>query len=281
MQNIISIDWEDWFHICEVEHLLPKDKWDSYPSILDEATDKILELLAAKKTKATFFIVGYSAQRQPELIKRIADEGHEIAHHSMQHDLVYNLTPEHFARDVQEGQKLLEEMSGQQIMGFRAPQWSINKRTPWAADVLISAGFAYDSSMAPMPIIGSMDFPQHAHIIKGDKVEGSLVEFPPLTLRFPGINVPGGGGWGLKIWPLRWIFNKVQKLNRAGSPACFFLHPVDFVKHNYGKGLPLVKRAVTSYGIRSTKKICDFLFDRIELCPIKEILPGLAKQNNE
>jgi polysaccharide deacetylase family protein (PEP-CTERM system associated) len=281
MQNIISIDWEDWFHICEVEHLFPRDKWDSYPSILDEATDRILELLGAKNTKATFFIVGYSAQRQPELIKRIADEGHEIAHHTMNHDLVYGLTPEIFAEDIREGKKVLEALSGQQIVGFRAPQWSLNHRTPWAADALIEAGYTYDSSMAPLPIIGNMRFPQHAHTVQGKKVEGNLIELPPLVLSFPGLNVPAGGGWGLKIWPLPWIINKVRTLNAAGSPACFFLHPVDFVKHGHGKDLPFVKRAVTSYGIRSTQKSCDFLFAHLELTSIKDALAGLALLKNE
>lgn len=281
MKNIISIDWEDWFHICEVEHLLPREKWDSYPSILDEATDRILELLAANKTKATFFIVGYSAKRRPELIKRIAEEGHEIAHHTMAHDLIYDLTPAKFDKDIRQGKKLLERLSDRPVVGFRAPQWSMNQRSAWATDVLIDAGYEYDSSRAPLPIIGSMDFDENVYEIKGSKSKGGIIEIPPLVLKFPLIKVPAGGGWGVHTWPLKWIINKALKLNKKGSPATFFFHPVDFVKHDYGKDLPFIKKAVTTFGLRTTQKTCEYLFDNLELGSIKEILPTLHLRNNE
>jgi len=272
MRNIISIDWEDWFHICEVEHLLPRDAWDSYPSILDEATDHILDLLAGHNVRATFFILGYSAARQPELVRRIAAAGHEIAHHSMQHELVYKMSPQAFTADLAEGKALLAELSGGQVQGFRAPQWSINQRCPWAIDALIQAGFTYDSSRAPLPIIGSMAYPETVHKISGVSGSSSLLELPPLVLRIPGLKVPAGGGWGLRIWPLRWIINKVRNLNRKGSPATFFLHPADFVKHRHGLRLPLVKRAVTSYGLRTVGRALEVLLDELEFTAASAVL---------
>ena len=272
MKNCISIDWEDWFHICDVEHLLPRAHWDGYPSILEEATDAILELLQQKQTRATFFIVGYSARRQPELVKRIATEGHEIAHHSMEHRLVYTMTSEEFAEDVAAGKELLEGIVGRPVVGYRAPQWSANQRAPWSAGALAQAGYDYDSSRAPLPIVGDRTFPETVHVLAGSRRYGRLLEFPPLVLRFPGVKVPAGGGWGLYTWPLKWICKKAGKLNAAGSPATFFFHPTDFIKQRQVAGLPLLKKFVTAFKPRSLGKTWDFLFDTLEFGPITEIM---------
>ena len=271
MKNCISIDWEDWFHICEVEEVLPRAAWDSYPSILDEATDRILEKLAARNCRATFFLVGYSARRQPELVRRIAAAGHEIAHHTMEHELVYDMTPETFRRDLAAGKKLLEELGNCTVRGFRAPQWSANQRTPWVTDALLAAGYSYDSSRAPLPIIGSMDFPHTVHRLAGVEHSGSLVELPPLVVRLPGLNLPAGGGWGLHCLPLAWIVRRARALNAQGSPATFFFHPADFVRHRHGAGLPFIKKLVTSFQPRPIERTWEILFDQLEFAPLAEV----------
>lgn len=272
VQNCISIDWEDWFHICEVDHLLPRHEWDSYPSILEEATGKILSFLAAHKTKATFFILGYSARRHPHLVERIAKAGHEIAYHTDNHQLIYDHSRQDFKDDLEMGSELLSEICDRKIKGFRAPQWSVNNKTPWAIDLLIERGFRYDSSHAPMPIIGDPCFPEVAHRLSGAKVKGGLWEFPPMVLNLGGLKVPAGGGWGLRTWPISLILRKVEALNRQGSPATFFLHPVDFIHHRYDRSLPLVKRAVLTYGLRNPIRSLERLMDRLEFTAIAECL---------
>ncbi|MBU0682385.1 MAG: polysaccharide deacetylase family protein [Proteobacteria bacterium] len=275
MKNCLSIDWEDWFHICEVDHLLPRREWNRYPSILEEATDKILALLKLRKIKATFFILGYCARRYPHLVARIALAGHEIAYHTDRHQLLYDHSAEDFQEDLEKGRTCLSEICGRQIKGFRAPQWSLNQKTPWAVDLLIKNGFSYDSSHAPMPIIGDPGFPEVAHRLKGDKEQGELWEFPPMVLNLAGLKVPAAGGWGLRTWPMALILRKVRSLNRQGSPATFFLHPVDFTNHSYDRALPLVKKAVLSYGLRTSVRSLELLMDHLEFTTIEDCLENL------
>lgn len=276
MKNGITIDWEDWFHICEVDHLLPRHAWDSYPSILPEATENILTFLAARQTRATFFILGYCARRYPELVEKIAQAGHEIAYHTDNHQLLYDHEPADFQRDLEAGQRLLAEICDRPLKGFRAPQWSLNHKTPWAIDLLIKNGFRYDSSHAPMPLIGDPGFPEVAHRLAGDTIHGTLWEFPPMVLNLAGLKVPAAGGWGLRTWPIGLIIRKAMALNRLGSPATFFLHPVDFVRHRYDAALPLVKRAVLTYGLRSPIRSLELLMDRLEFTTVEECLEIIA-----
>lgn len=270
MKNIMTIDWEDWFHICEVDSLLPRDRWDTFPSILDEATDRMLELLDRHDARATFFVVGYAADRHPDLIRRIAAQGHEIAYHSFDHGLLHEATPTAFGADLRRGKALLEGLCGQTVSGFRAPQWSLNDQCAWAVDVLIREGFHYDSSRAPLPIIGRTGLPQCPHVLRGGSGTGQILELPPLVLSLPGLNVPAGGGWGLRTWPLGAVLRKVRKLNKMGHPATFFFHPVEFVAHRHGPRLPVVKRFVLSFGLRQAERIWEFLFDNIEFTTAAE-----------
>jgi polysaccharide deacetylase family protein (PEP-CTERM system associated) len=269
-RNIVSIDFEDWFHVCEVEHVLPRSRWDTYRSILDETTDWLLAELARRGTRATFFLVGYSAARNPELVRRVAREGHEIAYHGYDHEMVAPGDPERFRRDLRRGRDLLRGIAGGEVTGFRAPQWSLGRAGPWAVDVLVEEGFAYDSSRVPLPIIGRPGFPERVHTLAHSRGAGRLVEFPPLILRLPGVNVPAGGGWGLRCWPLTAILAKTRRLNRAGIPATFFFHPAEFVSHRFLTKLPLAKRFVLSFAPRPTRRAWDFLFDHLEFGPMGE-----------
>ncbi len=275
VKNCITIDWEDWFHICEVDHLLPRHKWDSYPSILAEATDALLAFLAARKTRATFFILGYCARRHPHLVERIAKAGHEIAYHTDNHQLLYDHSAQDFQKDLEVGCSLLSEICDRPIKGFRAPQWSLNQKTPWALDLLLKNGFSYDSSHAPMAIIGDPAFPEVAHRLSSPTVPGEIWELPPMVLNMAGLKVPAAGGWGLRTWPMAMIYRKVQALNQKGSPATFFLHPVDFTNHRYEHSLPLVKRAVLTYGLRRPVRSLELLMDRFELTAIEDCLETL------
>ena len=271
--NIITVDWEDWFHICEVDDLLPRDKWDSYSSLLPEATGKLLDFFKEHNITATFFILGYAAKKYPEQVRKIAGAGHEIAFHTHDHQMVYQQTPEEFRNDVIQGKSMLEKICDREVIGFRAPQWSLNERCPWGLEILAEAGYRYDSSHAPLPIIGEPAYPERPHIIKTSK--GDLLEFPPLVLNILGLKVPAGGGWGLRILPLSAIAGKMRRHNNIGAPATFFIHPADFIKHTPQVVLPLIKRAVTSYGLRKTVKALEELLRRTTFTSIRRHLENM------
>ncbi|MHC1742563.1 MAG: polysaccharide deacetylase family protein [Syntrophobacteraceae bacterium] len=248
--NILTVDLEDWFHICEVETILPRSIWDSLPSTVAADTELLLDLLGRTGARATFFVLGYVARRHPSLIRRINDLGHEIAYHGWDHELVYQLRPEGFRSILRDGIHLIEDLIGARPIGFRAPQWSINDRSPWALEVLAEEGFLYDSSMAPLKFIGNEAYPSEPHFRSTS--HGPLWEVPPLTLWTPWGRFPAAGGWGLRSLPLPVLARVVNRLNRRSSPAVFYVHPREIGSNRSIQGLPLSKRFVLNGGLWST-----------------------------
>ncbi len=265
--NLLTVDLEDWFHVCEVEHLLPKEKWDDLPSAVVADTETLLGVLEQSGFHATFFVVGYVARKHPQLIERLHREGHEIAFHGWDHELVYSLKPDEFRCILRRGIRTIEALIGKRPIGFRAPQWSINDRALWALDILAEEGFVYDSSMAPLKFIGNESYPSSPHLIK--TASGCLREFPPLTLWTPFGRYPAGGGWGLRCLPISILKRQVHSLNAVGEPAVFFFHPREFGGKHPIKGLPTVKRFVVEAGVWSSriqllKLLKEFQFTSIE-----------------
>jgi polysaccharide deacetylase family protein (PEP-CTERM system associated) len=249
--NILTVDLEDWFHICEVEHVLPRERWDSLPSTVAAGTDLILEILNRWDARATFFVLGYVANRFPGLIRRIASLGHEIAYHGWDHELVYRLRPEELRKILQRGIDRLAELAGSRPLGYRAPQWSINQRSFWALDILASEGFVYDSSMAPLRFIGEESFPHEPCQMA---IGGcSLWEFPPFTLPTPLGRYPAGGGWGLRCIPFDLLRKSILSSNLRGIPATFYFHPRELGGGGSVSGLPWIKRFVLDAGIWSAR----------------------------
>ena len=136
VMNLLTVDLEDWFHICEVEHLLPREKWDKFPSTVVTDTEKLLSLVAQTNSRATFFVLGYVAEKHPELVRRIYHMGHEIGYHGWDHELVYELSPQDFRQILRRGIECIERLIDKRPIGFRAPQWSINNRSRWALEIL-------------------------------------------------------------------------------------------------------------------------------------------------
>jgi polysaccharide deacetylase family protein (PEP-CTERM system associated) len=248
--NILSIDLEDWFHICGVEARLPASRWDSLASRIDANTRKILKVLKIHNITATFFALGYVADRHPRLIRAIVDDGHEIAVHGYLHQQVYRMTPAQFRQDLRNAIRAITALTGSGLKGFRAPEWSIRDDSLWALDILLEEGFAYDSSMAPLPIIGNPDYPRIPHRRK--LASGHIWELPPLVASTRLGNLPIGGGWGLRVLPYRLIRNAIRALNTQGYPAVIFLHPREFDRANPRVSLPLEKRFVLEARIQRT-----------------------------
>jgi polysaccharide deacetylase family protein (PEP-CTERM system associated) len=276
VRNALTVDVEDWFHICDVETILPPSQWDRCESRVEKNVIKIMEILSKKRVLGTFFVLGYVAQRLPKVIKMISDEGHEIASHGFNHLQVYKMRPDEFEDDLIGSKRVIEGVIGQRIFGYRAPEWSIKRGTRsslWAFPILATHGFRYDSSIAPLRIIGIPSAPRKPYTITTDR--GKVEEFPPLVKTSWLGNLPVGGGWGLRVFPYRMIKRAVEELNGCGTPAVIFLHPSEFDPDPPKIRLPLVKRFVCRGKVRSTEERVERLLEDFSFGAIREIIGDL------
>lgn len=218
--NALTVDLEEWFHICGAE----TGNEGSLEWRVRRNLDRLLAELDAHGVRATFFVLGAVARELPELVPAIAGAGHEIASHGFSHTLVTALEPAAFRDEVQRTGDILERQSGSQPIGFRAPQWSLSRsRTPWAFEILVEEGFRYDASCTPLPFIGERSGPRSPFrmSLKGK----GLWEIPPLVTPTLLGNLPTGGGWGFRFFPLALIERTILRCNEAGAPAVLYLHP--------------------------------------------------------
>jgi polysaccharide deacetylase family protein (PEP-CTERM system associated) len=224
--NALTFDVEDYFQVSAFDHVLPRSRWDSCETRVCESTDRVLRLLAEADVQATFFVLGWVAERFPALVRRIADGGHELASHGYGHRLVYDLTPAAFRDDLRRSRAVLEAAGARAILGYRAPSYSITAKSLWALDVLMEEGFAYDASIFPIhhDRYGIPNAPRHPYLIQ--RGGGSLWEIPPSTLRWWGANLPVAGGGYFRILPYWWTRWGIGRLNRHEERAAvFYLHP--------------------------------------------------------
>jgi polysaccharide deacetylase family protein (PEP-CTERM system associated) len=243
MENVLTIDVEEWYHVCGVGRL---PDMRTVEHRVRRTTESLLGLLEACGVTATFFILGSVADRDPELVTLIASSGNEIASHGWSHRLVPELGKEGFRDEVQRTGELLARLSGRWPVGFRAPQWSLGTLTPWAFDILREAECRYDSSLNPLPFVGE----RRGSLIPY-RTSNGMLEFPPLVAPLPGINLPTGGGWGFRFFPRSFVTWSIRKLNDRGYPAILYLHPREMEADG-----PRVKlsplRSFAAYGPRSS-----------------------------
>lgn len=220
--NAFTVDLEDWFQGLTSTNPLV-ERWPAFESRVVPATHRLLELLDHHQVRATFFVLGYVADRSPALIERIRAAGHEIGVHGYFHRFVSRQTPDEFARELERSIEAVERITGERPLGHRAPYFSMNAGTGWALAVLQAAGIRYDSSAFPTRTIlyGFPEAPRFPHHLDGY----DLVEFPLATARVSGINWPIAGGFYLRAWPYAFIRWGIAQLNRQGQPAIMYLHP--------------------------------------------------------
>lgn len=223
VRNFLTVDIEEWFHVCGVGGVLAPDRWPTLPSRVEFTTDLTLDLLTRHGVTATFFVLGWIADRHPRLVERILQAGHEVASHGWAHRRVFELDEESFAEELTRTNATLEEAGAPRPIGFRAPEWSINDRAPWALAVLARAGFRYDSSMSPLRLVGNPRYLQVPH--RHETAYGTLVEVPPLVGRRLGQQFPLGGGWGLRMSRPATVIREIEARNRRGEPVTLFMHP--------------------------------------------------------
>jgi polysaccharide deacetylase family protein (PEP-CTERM system associated) len=224
--NAMSIDVEDYFHVSALAPWAPRDQWGGFESRVVANTERLLSIFAEADVTATFFVLGWVADRYPDLARRIAHAGHEIASHGYNHELVYDLTPEQFREDIRRAKALLESQTGHLVRGYRAPSYSITVKSLWALDVLLEEGYQYDASIFPVhhDRYGIPDAKRHAHVL--ERAGGRLAEVPPATVRMGSMNLPVAGGGYFRLLPYRWTAWGLRRLNQAERrPAVFYLHP--------------------------------------------------------
>jgi polysaccharide deacetylase family protein (PEP-CTERM system associated) len=220
--NVLTVDVEEWFHICGVP-ALGAPVWPTLPSRVVDNTMRLLDLLDRCGVRGTFFVLGYVAARFPDLIGRIRDAGHQVGSHGHTHTRVYELGTERFAADLDCSLRALAEAGADDVRAFRAPEWSINDRSLWALDVLTSRGLTHDSSMAPLRVVGNPEFPRQPH--RRVTAHGEILEVPPMVRSRFGQNVPLGGGWGLRMTRPATVLREIERRNARGEQAVFWVHP--------------------------------------------------------
>lgn len=223
--NALTVDVEDYFQVEAFADVVLREEWSQWQPRVERNTHRLLDLFASRNVCGTFFILGWVAERYPQLVREIAAAGHEIACHSYQHQRITTQTREEFRADVRHAKLLLEEITGNEVIGYRAPTYSIMRETLWALDVLVEEGFRYDSSIFPVhhDRYGIPDAERHLHIIRC--AAGEIAEFPPSTVRIAGINVPmaGGGYFRLLPYPLfRWGLRRINHNDQ--QPVIFMVH---------------------------------------------------------
>ncbi len=222
----MTVDVEDYFQVSAFDSVVSREAWDTFPSRVVANTDRLLRIFDEFNVKATFFMLGWIADRHPALVSAIAKAGHELASHGYEHRLVYEQTPEAFRDDVRRAKRLIEDQSGQPVRGYRAPSYSITRRSLWALDVLVEEGYAYDASIFPIrhDRYGIPDAPRHTHVMT--RAAGQLTEAPPSTVRVAGTNLPVAGGGYFRLLPYQWTRWGIRRINeQEGKPAIFYLHP--------------------------------------------------------
>lgn len=223
--NALTVDVEEYFQVSGFEGHIPRSEWDQLESRVVEATQWVLDILGHAGVRGTFFVLGWVAERHPELVRAIHKDGHEIGSHGYEHRLIYEQTPRQFRSDVRLSREILQDILGEAVTAYRAPSFSITRESLWALDVLIEEGFAFDSSIYPTrhDRYGLPGAPLQPHCLH--RPAGEIWEFPPPVWLVCGYPVPVGGGGYLRLYPYALTRGGLRAINAAGRPFAVYLHP--------------------------------------------------------
>jgi polysaccharide deacetylase family protein (PEP-CTERM system associated) len=223
MWNMMSVDVEDWFCVHNLNRLIPYADWDKYESRVERNTTRLLDLFGKHGVEGTFFVLGWVADRFPDLVREIERRGHEVASHGYSHRLLTYMQPEEFRADLRRSLDVLAAITSQEVRGFRAPSFSLTKKTLWAAEIMRECGIQYDSSIFPIgfhPDYGIGDAELRPHqLVKG------LTELPMGVAEVWGRRIPCSGGGYFRLFPYSLSRTLIRRCNRQGRPVMFYLHP--------------------------------------------------------
>ena len=312
--NALTIDVEDYFQVHALSKSIQYDDWDQYSSTVEKNTNKILDLLDAQRIgvrgqkpdtrfelsafsfepgnspKASFFILGWIAERYPDLVKEIHRRGHEIASHGYRHQVIYDQTPKQFQEDIKTSKQILEDLTGEEVIGYRAPTYSITKKNMWALNILAEEGYKYDSSIFPIrhDYYGMPSAPRFPFIwnLNGNKPKinqlnnptnpNMLFEFPISTVKLFGRNLPCSGGGYFRLFPYSFIKAGLKRINNEGSPFIFYLHPWELDPDiPRTKNLSHLARFRTYVNLNKTESRFKKLISRFRFSSIKSLYNNL------
>ncbi len=272
--NGISFDIEEHFQVAAFDCAARRRHWESQDSRVVQNTQVILDVLDQRGIKATMFVLGWVAERNKSLVKRILEAGHELASHGYGHELITVQNPQTFREDVSRAKKLLEDIGGQPVLGYRAPTFSITKETEWALPILVEEGYRYDSSIVPIvhDFYGIPGANPSIHTIQTDS--GPIIEVPPSTCDIAGFTLPIAGGGYFRLFPYAFLKKLLQRVEKQGRPLIMYLHPWEL-----DPGQPRMQGSILSqfrhylnidkvHG-RLTQLLQDFSFG-----PLRSLLPG-------
>jgi polysaccharide deacetylase family protein (PEP-CTERM system associated) len=275
--NAMTIDVEDYFHVSVFDGVLPRRQWEDLESRVCANTDRLLALFDEAGVKATFFVLGWVAERFPALVRRIADAAHEVASHGYEHRLVYDQTPRAFRADVGRAKRLLEDLTGTPVLGFRAPSYSITPRSLWAIDILIEEGHVYDTSIFPIhhDRYGIPTSARCGYVLS--RSGGSLIEVPASTIRVGAWNLPVSGGGYFRLLPYAWTRWAITRLNTLDRrPAVFYLHPWEIDPQQPRLKAGLLSRLRHYGNLGSTEPRLRRLLREFSFAPMRAVLPAFA-----
>jgi polysaccharide deacetylase family protein (PEP-CTERM system associated) len=282
MNNALTFDVEEYFHAEAFAGVVRPDDWPTLASRVVHATERVLDILDYADVRATFFVLGWVAERQPGLVQEIHARGHELACHGYSHQMISRQTPQEFAEDVKRAKKVIEDIAGTRVIGYRAPTFSVTRQTMWSLEVLMEAGFRYDSSIFPIvhDRYGIPDAPRFAHGIplfvnRIPIVSNSCVmpELPLSTLSIFGQRLPVAGGGYFRLLPYGVTRRAIRYLNRVErQPAVVYLHPWEFDRHQPRLPAGRLTRLRHSINIDETEdKLCRLLAD-FHFVPAAQVL---------
>lgn len=262
---------------------MQRTHWELLESRVAASSTHLLKLLDEHRAKATFFILGWVAERHPELVRSVVEAGHEVASHGWDHRRVTEQTPEEFRDSARRTKQLLEDLTGVPVIGYRAPSFSIVPGCEWALDILLEEGYGYDSSLFPVKRSG-YGYPNGQRDIHRLELEhGSLAEVPPATFRFWGMNLPAGGGAYFRLLPYRFVSATLREYERRSTPATFYIHPWEIDPGQPRLDVPWLTRLRHYSGLRTnaarlTRLLKEFRFTSIsETLDAQKLLPVAPK----
>ena len=279
--QVLSVDVEEYFHVNAFDGHIPRERWSELPSRVEASIDRLLELMDRRRARATFFTLGWVAERHPDVPRKIAAAGHEVASHGWWHERVVTLTRDQFRREVSRSRNLLEDLTGGPVLGYRAPSFSILPRVDWAYDVLIEEGYVYDSSVFPIRRrdYGNPKACPRAHVV--EREGGRLVELPMATTEVAGVRLPGAGGAYLRLLPFGLTRRTAREHESRGESGVFYVHPWEIDPDQPRFSVPWPSR-VRQYGRlgsmydRIDRLLGEFRFASISEC-YAEMLAGAKR----
>lgn len=275
--HCLTFDIEEHFQVAAFDSPARRRQWQSLESRVERNTETILECLEAHHVKATMFVLGWVAERCPQLIRRMAEAGHEIASHGYGHDLITVLTRDQFREDVKRAKAVLEDATGMPVIGYRAPTFTITQETLWALPILLEEGYAYDSSIFPVyhdqyGIPGANPSP---HLLSTHS--GALWEVPPSTCKIGWMRIPVAGGGYFRFFPFWLLVRLMRKVEREGESLVFYLHPWEFDQDQPRMTGPLRSRLRHYCNLSKTEERFRRLMQEFSFAPIRESLPMIGR----